>query len=175
VTGRERPFGEENEDDDFYDRESERRTGFQRGTSGPRETRYHILASFILRDNHMIDSTELSCKLSDVRKSVFPSMKLFWSFLTSPQPFSFSAKQKVERQLNSLKKTVDEEKKKREDFGSKSSITPIDRQHTKILLALQQANNDLKEAQLVIQSVQVESSSCKVAPHSNQRDKQRKR
>ena len=77
MTGRERPFGEENEDDDFYDRESERRTGVQRGTSGPRETRYHILASFILPDKHMIDSTELSCKLSDVRKSVFPSMKLF--------------------------------------------------------------------------------------------------
>ena len=57
-----------------------------------------------------------------------------------------------------MKKTVDEEKKKREDFGSKSSITPIDRQHTKILLALQQANNDLKEAHLVIQSVKVESS-----------------
>ena len=54
-----------------------------------------------------------------------------------------------------MKKTVDEEKKKREDFGSKSSITPIDRQHTKILLALQQANNDLKEAHLVIQSVKV--------------------
>ena len=67
--------------------------------------------------------------------------------------FLSTAKKKLEKQLSFMKKTVEEEKKRREEFGSKCSLAPVDRQMTQVQLSLQQVNQKLKEAQLQIQTV----------------------